>query len=52
MAADLALARRHVINEDEIRRVNVKVLVNSQVIMLCINERIQDQLQLPIVERE
>lgn len=49
---DLALVRRHCINEGELKRMNIKVLVDSNVLMLCINELILTQLQLQNVEKE
>lgn len=48
---DLALARRHIIGEDEIKRMRVAALVDSGAYMLCINENIQEQLQLQVVEQ-
>ena len=48
---DISLSRRHVIGEEEIKSIKVNALVNSGAVMLCINETIQEQLQLPIVER-
>ncbi|HEX8333780.1 MAG TPA: aspartyl protease family protein [Segetibacter sp.] len=50
-AEDIALARRNVIDKDEIKRMTVTALVDSGSYMLAINENIQEQLQLPIVER-
>ncbi|MFT4155306.1 clan AA aspartic protease [Parafilimonas sp.] len=48
---DLVLARRNVIGEEEIKRMNVKALVDTGSISLAINENIQEQLQLPVVEK-
>lgn len=48
---DISLSRRHVIGEEEIKSIKVNALVDSGAVMLCINETIQEQLQLPIVER-
>ncbi len=48
---DLALVRRHVIGEDEIKRMTVNALVDTGSYMLAINENIQEQLQLPVVEK-
>lgn len=48
---DLALARRHVIGEDEVKRINVNMLVDRGSYMLAINENIKEQLQLPVVEK-
>ncbi len=48
---DLELARRYMIGEEEVKRMNVKMLVDTGSIMLAINESIQEQLQLPVVEK-
>ena len=48
---DIALARRNIIGEDEIKRMKVSALVDSGSYMLAINENIQEQLQLPVVEK-
>lgn len=48
---DIALARRHIIGEDEIKRMTVTALVDTGSYMLCISENIQEQLQLPVVEK-
>lgn len=47
---DLALARRHIIGEDEIKRISVNILVDTGSYMLAINENIKEQLQLTVVE--
>jgi clan AA aspartic protease len=48
---DIALARKFMIGEDEIKRMRVNMLVDIGSIMLAINENIQEQLQLPVVEK-
>ncbi len=48
---DLESARRYIIGEEEIKRMHVNILVDTGSIMLAINENIQEQLQLPIVEK-
>jgi clan AA aspartic protease len=48
---DLALARRHIIGEDEIKHLHVNMLVDTGSYMLAINENIKEQLQLPVVEK-
>lgn len=48
---DLVLARRHYIGEEEIKKMHVNMLVDTGSIYLCINENIQEQLQLPFVEK-
>jgi len=50
-ADDLAFVRRHVIGEDEVKRIHVKMLVDTGSIYMCINESVQEQLQLAIVEK-
>ena len=40
-SVDLEDARRHIIGEDEIRRMLVRMMVDSGAWMLCINENIQ-----------
>ena len=48
---DLALSRRYIIGEDEIRQMPVTMLVDTGSFNLCINEEIQSQLQFPVVEK-
>jgi clan AA aspartic protease len=48
---DLILARRNVIGQDEIKSMRVNMLVDTGSVYMCINENIQEQLQLPLVER-
>lgn len=48
---DLALARRHIIGEDEIKRMTVSMLVDTGSVYMCINQSVQEQLQLNIVEK-
>ena len=48
---DLALQRRFIIGEEEVKRMKVTALVDTGSYMLCINENIQEQLQLPVVEK-
>jgi len=43
---DVTLARRHMIGEEEVRRINVSILVDAGSYMLAINENIQEYLQL------
>lgn len=48
---DLALARRHMIGEEEVKRMPLVALVDTGSYILAINESIQEQLQFPIVEK-
>jgi clan AA aspartic protease len=49
---DITLAKHHIIGEEEIKRLHISMLVDTGSIMLAINESIQQQLQLPIVEKK
>ncbi len=48
---DLEMARRKIIGQEEVKRMWVNALVDTGSYMLCINENIQEQLQLPVVEK-
>ena len=48
---DLALVRRFIIGEEEVKRMHVNMLVDTGSYMLCINESIQEQLSLPVREK-
>ena len=50
-AVDLALARRHIIGEEEIKRMHINILADSGAYMMAVNETIQGQLDLAFVER-
>jgi clan AA aspartic protease len=47
---DMVLAKRHIIGEEEIKKMTVTMLADSGAYMLAINESIQEQLQLPVIE--
>jgi len=47
---DLLNARRGNLDMDEIKKIRVTALVDTGAIYLCINENIQEYLQLPIVD--
>ena len=46
---DLLDAKRHTIGEEEIRKCNSNMLVDTGAIMLFINESMQEVLQLPFI---
>lgn len=48
---DNILAKRHIIGEDEIKQMTVSMLADSGAYMMAINENIQEQLQLPVIEK-
>jgi clan AA aspartic protease len=50
-AEDLALARKHIIGEEEVKRMRVNMLVDSGAYFMAINESIQSQLELPVIEK-
>ena len=49
-ATDLVNAKRSIIGEEEVKRMNVNILVDSGAYMMVINDTIQAQLDLPFVE--
>ena len=48
---DLEMVRRNLMDQDEDKRMTVSALVDTGSYMLCIKESIQEQLQLPVVEK-
>lgn len=49
---ELGMARRGLIDQDEVKRLFINILVDTGSYMLAINESIQQILQLPVVERK
>lgn len=49
-ADDIALMRRNIIGEEEVKRMHINTLVDSGAYMMAINETIRGQLDLPFVE--
>ncbi len=50
-AGDIEMARRYIISDEEIKRLHVNLLVDTGSYNLCINETIQEQLDLPFLEK-
>ncbi|MBP6431426.1 MAG: hypothetical protein KA319_06635 [Ferruginibacter sp.] len=50
-AIDVALAKRHIIGQEEIKQVSLSMLVDSGAYMMAINDTIQSQLELPFIEK-
>jgi len=50
-ADDVALARKHIIGEEEIKKIHLNMLADSGAYMMAINDNIQAILQLPFVEK-
>lgn len=49
---DIGLAKQHIIGEEEIRQVNVTMLVDTGSLTMCINENIQSLLNLPVIGKK
>ena len=49
--ADLILAKKNIIGEDEVKKITVTMLTDSGGCTLAINETIQEWLQLPVIEK-
>lgn len=49
---DLVMVRKHLIGEEEIKRIRVTALVDSGAYMMAINENIQEVLQLPVIDQK
>jgi clan AA aspartic protease len=50
-SGDLELSRRHFIGEEEVKRITVNSMVDTGAYNLCINENVQEYLQLPFIEK-
>ncbi len=48
---DLALVRRNMLDKDEVKRMRLEMLVDSGAYMMAVNETIQEQLDLPFIEK-
>ena len=50
-SGDLEMVRRTLMDKDEVKRMHITMLVDSGAYMMAINETIQEQLQLPFIEK-
>ncbi len=50
-AGDIEMVRRKLMDQDEIKSMHVNMLVDTGSVYMCINETIQEQLQLPLFEK-
>lgn len=48
---DLALVKRNLIGQDEVKKITVNMLVDTGAYMLGITETVQEQLNLPFIEK-
>jgi len=49
---DLVLAKRNIIGEEEVKQMNVSMLIDTGSVYMCINETIKEQLQLQTLRSE
>lgn len=50
-AGDLEMVRRNLLEKEEIKRINVEMLIDSGSYYMCINEIVKEQLDLQILEK-
>jgi clan AA aspartic protease len=50
-AGDLEMAKRHIIGQEEVRKMTVNMVVDSGSYMMAINETIKEQLGLLFIEK-
>jgi clan AA aspartic protease len=48
---DITLAKRNIIGQEEIKQMDLNILVDTGSINLCLNEVIQEQMQFPVVDK-
>ncbi len=48
---DLAMVRKSIIDQADVKKLRVTMMADSGAYMLCINEIIQSQLELPLIEK-
>ncbi|MES2703518.1 MAG: clan AA aspartic protease [Bacteroidota bacterium] len=49
---DIALAKRHIIGEEEVKRIHLNILVDTGSYLLAINESIQAQMQFSVLDKK
>ena len=49
---DLELARRNMLDPEDIKRMSVEMLVDSGSYYMCINETVKEQLDLSVIEKK
>lgn len=50
-SVDVGNARRHMIGEEEVRRIHLNMMVDSGAYMMAINETIQSQMEFTFMEK-
>lgn len=51
-AEELGMVKRHLMDEDEVKKMKIRVMADSGAWMLCINENIQSIMDLPFIRKE
>jgi clan AA aspartic protease len=51
-SVELELAKRHLMDPEDVNRMHLNVLVDSGAWKLCINENIQEIMELPFIRKE
>ena len=46
---DIAMLRRSLLDESEVKQMKINMVVDSESVYMCINENIQSQLQIPTI---
>lgn len=50
-AGDLEMSRRNMLDEDEVKKMSVEMLVDFGSYYMCINETVKEQLDLTVLEK-
>jgi hypothetical protein len=50
-SGDIEMAKRHIIGDEEIKKMTIKMMVDSGAYMMAINETIQEQLDISFIEK-
>jgi clan AA aspartic protease len=51
-STDLEMAKRHIIGEEEVKRIHLNILVDTGSYLLAINESIQAQMQFSVLDKK
>jgi clan AA aspartic protease len=51
-AEQLGMAKRHLLDQDEVKKMKIRVMADSGAWMMCINENIQSIMDLPFIRKE
>ena len=51
-SSDMEMAKRHIIGEEEVKRIHLNILVDTGSYLLAINESIQAQMQFSVLDKK